>query len=720
MSGSADVGKENTMADPAEAQEASASPVGGAVDSTEASPADTSPAAASSAAAGPVGGSPASPPRAGGLIRRLNIVTGVVLGLAFAAGSWWLSNTFLPSPDDLMTNHKTDAVVCITLSGWVIGFLIGVGAFVGPFRWLRGKDLTMADEHFMAGQNQGVGRYFRFTTDHKVVGMQYLIVSMVLLAVGGTLAMLIRTNLIEPGMTPLIPAGTHFLNPLEYNSIVGLHGIIMIVATIIMVTGPFGNFILPIMIGARDMAFPRLNALSFWLLFAAIPVLLSAFFLGGIPTGWSAYAPLANQAPAGMDAFLITIILFALSSGVAGANITTTAVRMRARGMTWLRTPIFVFGSVASVGLGLIAFPMFMAAMVLLGMDRTLGATFYVASGGGSAWLYSNLFWLMGHPEVYVILLPGFIALLELTPVFTRKPLFSFNGAVLGIAGIIGLSLFVWAHHMYVAGWAPALNGPFMVTTEMISIPTGLLILVLLGTLWRGRVWMRLPVMAVYAVLWNFIIGGITGIYLSDVAVDNAAHGSMFVTAHFHYTLMGGALTGAIGAFAFWFPKMTGRMLNERIGFIGFWIAQLGFNVTFMGMFAVGLAGQPRRVAEFDDMYAVGNLVSTIGAYVIGIGMLIFLYAVIHSWRRGERASANPWGAKTLEWQVPTPVPLENFPVLPVVTSDFYDYSGNGRTASPQPTAESGTDPVPAMAGVGPSGASHDGSTVPASSQEEA
>jgi cytochrome c oxidase subunit 1 len=478
--------------------------------------------------------------------------------------------------------------------------------------------------------------------------------------------MLIRTNLAQPG--------SHLFGPRDYNSVVGLHGIIMIVATIIMVSGPFGNFILPIMIGARDMAFPRLNALSFWMIFAAVPVLLSAFFLGGIPTGWSAYAPLSDQAPLGMDAFLMTILIFAISSGVAGANITTTTVTMRARGMTWTRVPIFVIGTTTSVALAVIGFPMFMVAMMLLALDRATGAVFYVAAHGGSAWLYSNLFWLMGHPEVYVILLPALAALLELTPVFTRKPLFSFIGAVVGISGIVGLSLFVWAHHMFMAGWAPALSGPFMLTTELISVPTGLLVLVLLGTLWRGSVWLRLPVMATYAVLWNFIIGGITGIYLSDVPVDEAMRGSMFVTAHFHYTLMGGALTGAIGGLAYWFPKMTGRMLNERIGSWAFWTVQVGFQVTFLGMFAVGLAGQPRRVADYPWMFATGNLVSTIGAYVIGTGMLVFLYDVVRSWRSGEVAPANPWGSKTLEWLVPTPVPLENFTVLPVVTSDFYGY----------------------------------------------
>jgi cytochrome c oxidase subunit I len=623
---------------------------------------------------------PAAPP-AGGFVRRLNAGTGIVLGVALATVAWFLANGLLPDPED--NNHKNDAVILITLSTWAVGFLVGIGAFVGPARWVLGRDLTHADEQFMAGKDQGVRRYFRFTTDHKVVGIQYLVLAMVLFGVGGLLAMLIRTNLARPG--------SKLFNPTQYNAIVGLHGMIMIIATIIMISGPFGNFIVPIMIGARDMAFPRLNALSFWVLFAAVPVLLAAFPLGGIPTGWSAYAPLSDQAPTGMDAFLVTIILFAISSAVAGANLTTTVVRMRARGMTWTRTPIFVFGTTTSVALGLIAFPMFMAAMVFLAMDRSLGATFYVASGGGSPWLYSNLFWLMGHPEVYVILLPAFAALLELTPVFTRKPLFSFNGAVVGIAGIVGLSLFVWAHHMYMAGWAPALAGPFMVTTEMISVPTGLLILVLLGTLWRGIVWMRLPVMAVYAVLWNFIIGGITGIYLSDVPVDQAEHGSMFVTAHFHYTLMGGALTATMGAVAYWFPKMTGRMLDERTGRIGFWTAQVGFNVTFLGMFAVGLAGQPRRVADPSDAFATGNLVSSIGAYVIGTGMLIFLYAIVHSWRGGEIAPANPWGANTLEWQVPTPVPLENFAVLPVVTSDFYTFTKQPAVspvaAVPSPTA---------------------------------
>jgi cytochrome c oxidase subunit 1 len=519
---------------------------------------------------------------------------------------------------------------------------------------------------FYAGKDQGVSRYFRFTTDHKVVGIQYVVVTMTLFAIGGTLAMMIRTDLITPT--------SHFLGPQTYNAVVGLHGLSMILATIIMVTGPFGNFILPIMIGARDMAFPRLNALSLWLLVAMLPMLLSAALLGGIPTGWSGYAPLSDQAPPGMDAYLMAIIVFAISSAIAGANITTTILTMRARGMTWNRTPIFTWGVLASVGLAIPAFPMFMTSMILLGIDRTVGGNFYVASGGGSAWLYSNLFWLMGHPEVYVIVLPAVVALMEIAPVFARKPLFSYTGAVLAIVGIVGLSMMVWAHHMYASGWAPDLNGPFMLTTEMISVPTGILFLVVLGTIWRGRIWTSIPMMSVYAMLWNFIIGGVTGIYLSDVPADYDLHGSMFVTAHFHYTLMGAGLTGAIGALFYWFPKMTGRMMNPRSGLVSFWLVQIGFNVTFLGMFAVGLAGQPRRVEHYDNVFATGNFVSSIGAYTIGIGMLILLWTVVSSWRRGEIAPANPWGGKTLEWSVPTPVPLENFKVLPVIIADPYGY----------------------------------------------
>ena len=601
------------------------------------------------------------------IITKLNAGTGAALGVLLAIIMFEWSQRLWDNSEPSNYNRT----ILLTMFAWVLGFMIGIGAFVGPFRWLIGEDLTDEEQLFMAGEGQGVSRYFRFCTDHKVVGIQYLAGVMVILGFGGSLAMLIRTDLITPQ--------SKFVTAEIYNSLVGLHGIAMIVGMIIVATGPFGNFIMPMMIGARDMAFPRLNALSWWLLFSVIPVLVSSIFLGGIPTGWTAYAPLSVQAGPGMNAFIVTIIVFSISSAVAGANITTTVVSMRARGMTWNRVPIFVIGSTMSVLLAIPAFPTFMLSQIMAALDRTIGTTFYAAELGGSGWLYAHLFWIMGHPEVYVILLPGAAILMEITPVFVRRRLFSFNAAVVGFAGVTGLSVLVWAHHMYISGWSSALNGPFMVTTEMISVPTGLIFLVLLGTMWSGKPWLKLPMLCVFAFIWNFIIGGITGIFLSDVPADQYLHGSMFVTAHFHYTLMGAALVGALGGLAYWFPKMTGRMMHARAGLLSFWLVQVGFQVLFIGMFIVGAMGQPRRVAEFSSSFAIGNLVSTLGAYSVGLGMLVLLGNVIYSWRSGPLATMNPWGAKTLEWTVAHPIPLENFVVPPVVTSDAYGYGRDAK-----------------------------------------
>lgn len=605
----------------------------------------------------------------GGIMRRLNFGTGLIGGLGLAAIAAVVTNAFIPSGAASSVNYAPIApqlVYLAALLGWVIGFMAGMGAFIGPIRWLMGRDLTHADAEYLAGKDLGKARYWKFTTDHKVVGIQYLIMVMIILGFGGLLAMLIRTEL---GVT-----WAEVFTPSFYNSIIGTHGIAMIIGMIIVVMGPIANFIMPIMIGARDMAFPRLNALSLWLLVAAVPCLISSLFLGGIQDGWSVYQPLASQGPPGMLGYQITIIVFAISTGVASVNVMTTILTMRAKGMTWSRTPILVFGVFAAALMGLYAFPFYQYSQILALSDRIFSTSFFKPLEGGSVWLYENLFWLLGHPEVYVILIPSTALMLELLPVFYRKPLFSFNFAVAGIVGVVALSGLVWAHHMYMTGWAPAVNYPFMLSTEMISIPVGFLVLVVLGTMWRGVVWTRLPIMAVYAVIFNKMIGGVTGIYLSDVPADQYFHGSMFVVAHFHFMLMGVGLFGAIGGIAFYFPKMTGRMLNERSGSIGLWTAFVGFQITFISMFVAGLQGQPRRVLQFDDLFNISNWISTIGAYTIGVGMLIFLGAIISSWKYGDIAPSNPWGSKSLEWQTPTPVPLDNFAVLPVVTERPYNY----------------------------------------------
>ncbi len=609
---------------------------------------------------------------------RRSIVTGVPIGLVFAVIGFFIPRLLLGTGFYQGNTEWTFAYI-----GWVLGFLIGVGAFDDVVRWISGKpEASHEVELDLAGKDQGAWRYFRFTTDHKVVGVQYLVVTMVLFAVGGLGAMLIRLEWLRPG--------AKFFPPDTYNSIVTFHGLAMIVATIIMITGPFGNFVVPIMIGARDMAFPRLNALSFWLLFAAIPILLTSPFLGGIPVGWTGYAPLSDQAPTGMNAFALTVAVFVASAAVAGANIATTVITMRAPGMKWTRLPVMVWSSTTSVVLGIVALPAFLAAMYLLMLDRTLGTGFYQGSKGGSSWLYEHLFWFMGHPEVYVIILPAFSVVLEMLVVFTRKPLFGYSIAISGVLGVAGLSVIVWAHHMFLTGWAPAANGPFMLTTELISIPTGLVFLGAIGTLWRGRAWMTVPMLFILAFLWNFVIGGVTGIYLADVPTDVQLHGSLFVTAHFHYTLVGGGVMAFLGATYYWFPKMTGRMYDDGLARLQFWLTIIGFNVTFLGMFYSGLQGMPRRVADYPAIFAPANMVSSIGAFVMGAGMVLFFYNIAASWIRGPKAPANPWRGKTLEWQLPTPVPLETFEEIPVITEGPYEYGADqaGQQA-PQEVAQS-------------------------------
>ena len=601
-------------------------------------------------------------PQGGGLARRQNFLTAVIGGVLFAFIAWAVSHHFL----DGTTRTFSDEVATWTGIGWIFGFWLGIGAFNGPLRWLTGRDHTRADDLYYAGENMGRSRYWKFTTDHKVVGVQYIVMTMVLLGAGGILAMAIRTNLITPG--------NHFVNQQVYNGFIAIHGMLMILAMIVAVAGPWTNFVMPIMIGARDMAFPRLNALSLWTLVGAAGLLLTTLAVGALPVGWVVLAPISNQAGVGMDFFALAIIVFTVSTTVAGVNTIATIITMRTKGMTLERMPIFVWGSMIAAALGLYAFPYFLVVEVLQLLDRANFTSFFVAAGGGNGWLQANLFWLMGHPEVYVILLPSVAALFEIAAVMSRKPVFSYKTAIGGMTGLAGLSILVWAHHMFTTGWAPTLGGPFMLTTELISIPTGLFFLVLIGTLWRGHIWMKLPTVWMFGFIANFIIAGITGIYLSDIPIDNQLHGTMFVTAHFHYVFVGSVLFGAVAALAFWFPKVTGRYLNEFQGRIAFWLTFIGVQVTFGAMFVSGLRGMPRRYASYSIIFEHTNFASTIGAYIIMAGMLVLLGAIITSWRSGEPAGPNPWHANSLEWMVPTPPPLENFDVLPVITEDPYNY----------------------------------------------
>jgi len=614
-----------------------------------------------------------SPPARKRSVLLPSIVSGLVLGLlaAIAVG--------------VIVDHLTsgarqadDTFVCAYIA-WFIFFLVGIGAVNFPLRWGFGRpEPTHEEELELAGKGQGVWRYFRFCTDHKVVGIQYLVTVFVLFLVGGLASWMIR---LEQART-----GAKVFTPATYNTLVGMHGLVMVVTTIIMLSAVFGNYIVPIMIGANDMAFPRLNALSYWTLFSAIPVLLSTLVLGGFPTGWTGYAPLADQAALGMDAYCFTILIFGISVALGGMNMLATVITMRAPGLTWSRLPVFVWGSVLSTFLGLIVFPAFMVAVVLTMLDRTVGTAFYQAAVGGNNWLYEQLFWFMGHPEVYVILLPALGAVCEVVAVFARKPLFGYKLVVGGMIGICVLSMAVWMHHLYWSGANLPLDLPTMLSTEAISIPTGLVFFALVGTLWRGRTRLEPPMLFALGFIFNFLIGGVTGLYLADVPTDAVYHGNMFTVAHFHFTLVGGAVFGFLAAFYYWFPKMTGRQLDEKLSKLHFWLLEIGFVGTFVPLFLAGIRGEPRWQAYISPNVATANLISSLFVIVVIISVAVLAYNVLASWIAGARAVSNPWGGRTLEWTLPSPVPLINFASPAVVTAGPYDYGRGGPRVMGRPT----------------------------------
>jgi cytochrome c oxidase subunit 1 len=591
-----------------------------------------------------------------------SVVSGIICGVVGAAVLGIIVN--------LATHGQNqDATVAAVYVGWAFFFFVGIGAFNDVIKWgFARHEPTPAEELALAGKGKGLWRYFQWTTDHKVVGMQYLFTTLILFFVGSMGAFMIRLEQSRPGAV--------FFTPSTYNTIVGMHGIIMVVAAVIMVAGPFGNFVVPIMVGARDMAFPRLNALSYWLLFVDIPIIITTLALGGFQTGWTGYAPLAVQGlTPGMLAYCFFIIIFAISTTVGAMNIITTVLVLRTRGMTWGRLPILVWGVVLSVLLSLTAFPTFMMSQTMVVMDRIFQTSFFEASYGGNNWVYEHLFWFFGHPEVYVILLPSLAIAAEVTAVFSRKGIFGRRMLIGSLVTICILSAIVWGHHLYFSGSNNALDAPYMLDTELISIPTGFFFLAMIGTFWRGKIWVTVPILFVVAVLVNFVVGGITGIYLADLPTDEILHGGMFVTAHFHFTLVGAGVFGFFAGFYYWFPKMVGKRLDPFLSQLHFWLFEVGFLGTFISLFYAGLIGEPRWSANIAPPFAVPNTIASLFAILIAASVFVAVYNVIITLRSGEAAEANEWGGKTLEWAVPTPVPLENFEgELPVVTSTPYDY----------------------------------------------
>jgi cytochrome c oxidase subunit I len=421
-------------------------------------------------------------------------------------------------------------------------------------------------------------------------------------------------------------------------------------------------------------------------------ILLTTIFFGGFQTGWTGYQPLGAQGTAGYDAYIGFFALVGLSMTLFGFNLVVTIITMRAPGMTWSRLPIFVWAALATAALMVLAAPMLIAALSMAAMDRTVQTAFFIPGAGGSAYLFQNLFWVFGHPEVYILALPGFGIVLELLPVFARKPLWGYRLAVAGMLGVAFLSFFVWQHHLFVSGINADLRPFFMLSTELISLPTGFIFLCAMGTLWRGRIRFTVPMLFCLAWAFNFLWGGISGVFNSDVPSDVTTHGSFFVMAHFHYTIMGGLVFAFFAGIYYWVPKMYGYKLNERLGKIHFWVMFIAFNSTFAPLFGLGFLGMARRVVTYPaNLQGLNDWVS-VSAYVLGFSMLIFLFNVIWSLViKREPAEVNPWHAKSTEWQLPTPVPVHDFDRIPTFDQDPYPYGEPAPTVIPVVTPAGGS-----------------------------
>ncbi len=614
------------------------------------------------------------------LLGVIGAVVGFIVG--WAIGSVAIAYSF--GEDNSL---GSDAGILLGYSLSAVGFLAGMGFLNYPIRRLLGGPRpTVEDEAYLHGEGGGLGRYFRMTTDHKVIGLQYLAMILAFLFIGGLGAMFIRSELLSPAPS--------VANAQSYLTLVGLHSTLMIFMASGAIIGPFGNYFVPIMIGARNMAYPRLEALTFWLLPPAGLILLSTVFLGGFTTGWTGYAPLADQNVLGMDSYLISFSLIGLSLAISSLNLIATILTKRAPGMRLTRMPIFVWSVLVTSFLGLLAAPALVGAILMETIDRTFQTSFFVPAGGGSPYLWENLFWFFGHPEVYVFILPAFGLIMEMLPVFTRKPLWGYRVAVGGMVGVGVLSFVVWQHHLFVSGLAPSLRPFYMFSTELISVPTGIIYLVSLGTLWRARARFSVPMLFIGAFFFNFLIGGFTGVFLSDVPSDITLHASYFVQAHFHYTIMGGEVFALMAGIVYYLPKMTGRTMDTKLLRFQFWAVFVTFNGTFVSLLAVGLLGMPRRVVSYAAYLQPLNISASVFAFGLGASMSLFLGILIwQTMLKPAPAKANPWESLGVEWQLPTPVPEFNFETVPATWSLPYDYDTG------IPAAQIGA-PTPALGGA--------------------
>lgn len=576
--------------------------------------------------------------------------------------------------------------------GAYFGVIWGIGGWTSWWDYSAGKPTPEHEDHSGHGAVNGWKSYFTFNTDHKVIGVQYLALTFLFMLIAGAMAELIRAELANPGIQ-------FFTDGTGYNRVVSLHGIIMLLLFIIPVFAGLANFVLPIMIGAPDMAFPKLNALSFWTLFVGGFVFLSAIPLGAFQAGWTNYAPLSisgntGSVNLGQLAFVLGVQIAGTSSIMTAINFIVTIVAMRAPGMTMWRMPLLVWANFTTSLLVTFGTPFIAGSQFMVMFDTLLNTKFFNAMNGGDPIAYQHIFWFYSHPAVYIMMLPGFGIISEVITTHARKPIFGYKALAVSTMSIGFLGFVVWAHHMFTSGMAEWLRLPMMITTMLIAVPTGIKVLGWSATLWKARIQMTTAMMWVLGFLFTFTVGGLTGIMLASVPFDLHVQDTYFVVAHFHYVLFGGSVFTVFAGVYHWFPKMTGRMYNERLGRLHFWLTFVGMNLTFFPMHWVGTLGMPRRVADYELLSQIHpevhgwNFAITVGALIQGVAMVVFLYNMVSSWRSGPIAGANPWRSRTLEWLVSSPPPLFNFYDTPKVVGAPYEFGVEGAVHAIVPTRE--------------------------------
>jgi len=540
----------------------------------------------------------------------------------------------------------------------------------------------------------GFLRTYMFSTDHKMIGRQFLFLGLFMLLIGGTLAMMVRWELAWPETAvpgfnwipePYMYEG--IIPPQTYNALFTMHATLMIFFVVMpIMVGAFGNFLIPLMVGTRDMAFPKLNMLSFWVGLVAGVVMLSSFLVPGGPAaaGWTSYAPLSARPQYtgvdwGQDLWILSLIILGASSLMGSINYITTIVNMRAPGMTYFRMPLTVWSLFITAILLLLALPVLTAALAMLLFDRAFGTSFFLPEGGGQPLLWQHMFWFFGHPEVYILVLPAMGVTSDLLSTFSRKPIFGYHAMAFSMIAIAFLSWIVWGHHMFVSGMNPLLGTAFMMTTMVIAVPSAIKTFNWLGTLWGGNIRFASPMLFALGFVSNFIIGGLSGIFMASTPVDIFIHDTYYIVAHFHY-VVAGIIFALFAAVYYWFPKMFGRKMNEGLGKIHFVLTYIFFNGAFFPMHFLGVAGHMRRIynpTQYEFLLPMQhwNVFITVSAFLLGASQFIFLYNFIVSLFAGKKAERNPWQANTLEWSAPTPPPHGNFEVQPVVYRGPYEYS---------------------------------------------